>query len=75
MHAVNLRMGLIQTPAKRKMSVPILIKQTEKAVIRNQKQRLSCTVCKANLMYSVHTKIPLKLKLPPVSGGIVVGGL
>ena len=67
-------MGLIQTPAKRKMPVSIPIVQTEKAIIRNRKQRLSRAVRKANLLCFIHTKIPLKLKLPPVSGGIVVGG-
>ena len=48
--------------AKGIMSVPISIRQSEMAVIRNRNQRLSSTVRKTNLLCSIHTKIPLKLK-------------
>lgn len=57
-HAINLRMGGIQTAAKRKVPVSISIGQAENPRIGKGKQCLTLAVCKINLCF-IHKKSPL----------------
>lgn len=68
-------MGLIQTAAKKKMRISVPIRQAQKAVIRNRKERCSHAVRKAYPLCVIHPKILLKLKQPPLSGGVAAGSL